>query len=154
MWKLKLIILGGILLVSQFCVGQEQAKLKTAADTIPFALTNHNNISIKAILNKTDTVDLMFHTAANSVTLIKSFTDKLTNIKWTDQDSVKSWGGQGTARYSEKNFLQIAEFEWGDVGIWENEHSGPTTDGKFGPNLFENKIIEINFGQKWMIIHE
>ncbi len=31
------------------------------------------------------------------------------------------------------------------MNIWESENSGPGTGGKFGPNLFEGKAIEINF---------
>lgn len=34
------------------------------SDTIPFFLTKFNNIVIQAVLNESDTVDLMFHTAA------------------------------------------------------------------------------------------
>lgn len=104
-------------------------------DTIPFDLMDHNNISIKGILNDQDTVHLMFHTAANGMTLTKQATRQLTSIEWGQVDKVNSWGGESESRYSENNAVQIGVFRWDSIAIWENENSGPTTDGKFGPNL-------------------
>lgn len=96
----------------------------------------------------------MFHTAVSGVTLIKEVTEKLTKIKWTQGDKVKSWGGESEARYSENNSLQISKFKWDSISIWENEYSGPATDGKFGLNLFKGKIMEINFEKSILLIHE
>ena len=61
--------------------GQKSGQSKVIADTIPFRLTDHNNISIIAILNDADTLDLMFHTAANGVTLIQEVAENLKTIK-------------------------------------------------------------------------
>ena len=123
-------------------------------DTIPFRLNAHNNIAIQALLNKTDTIDLMFHTAANGITLTKAATKKLHTIKWIQEDTVKSWGGKHTSRFSKGNLLEIQSLKWQDVALWENERSGPTTDGKFGPNLFENKVIEIDFENTLLLLHD
>lgn len=66
-------LIGILLSISQGIIGQEtiQTSRDTNIDTIPFQLTAHNNLSIKAVVNKQDTVDLMFHTASSGVTLIK-----------------------------------------------------------------------------------
>lgn len=151
----KLLLLVSLLFVSQLVVGQGNARPAAAqTDTIPFELTQHNNIAIKAVINEADTVKLMFHTAANGVTLIKEATEKMTNIKWSQAESVKSWGGENEARYSEDNTLQIGAFRWDSLLIFENTNSGPTTDGKFGPNLFAGKAIEINFEESILLIHQ
>ena len=154
--RYKMLILIILISISQIIIGQESFEnpINTTIDTIPFELTNHNNISIKTILNKVDTVNLMFHTAANGITLIKEVTEKLTKIKWTEEDKVKSWGGESESRYSENNSIQISKFKWDSISIWENENSGPTTDGKFGPNLFKDKVMEIDFDKSVLIIHE
>ncbi|MCB0598800.1 MAG: hypothetical protein H6557_20520 [Lewinellaceae bacterium] len=123
------------------------------SDTIPFILTEHNNISIEAILNEKDTLHLMFHTAASSVTLIKSATEKLASLKLNQADTVKSWGGEHASRFGDGNSLQIGNLKWEQITIWENENSGPMTDGKFGPDLFQDKVIEINFDEHFMVIH-
>lgn len=151
----KLLLLVSLLFVSQLVVGQGNARPAAAqTDTIPFELTQHNNIAIKAVINEADTVKLMFHTAANGVTLIQEATEKMTNIKWNQAESVKSWGGENEARYSEDNTLQIGAFRWDSLLIFENKNSGPTTDGKFGPNLFAGKAIEINFEERILLIHQ
>ena len=121
---------------------------------ISFQLTEYNNISIKAVLNQKDTVQLMFHTAANSVNLTEVALKKIASLKFDRIDSVKSWGGNdNTSRFSKSNTLQIGSLKWENVSIWEDKNSGQHTDGKFGLDLFENKVIEIDFDKKVLIIY-
>lgn len=131
--------------------------LTTAAQektyTIPFQLTDYNNLSIQAILNKKDTVNLMFHTAASALTLTEDALKHIKSLKFGRTDSVKSWGGSdNTSRYSESNTVQIGGLKWEHIPIWENKNSGQQTDGKFGLELFENKTIEIDFDKKVLIV--
>lgn len=122
---------------------------------IPFTLTKYNNLSIRAVLNQKDTVNLMFHTAANAVTLTEEALQKITSLKFDRTDSVKSWGGNdNTSRFSKINTLQIGALKWANIPIWENKNSGQHTDGKFGLDLFEQKIIEIDFDKNVLIIHQ
>lgn len=121
---------------------------------IPFTLTEYNNLSIKAVLNQIDTVNLMFHTAANAVTLTEEALQKITSLKFNRTDSVKSWdGNDNTSRFSKSNTIQIGSLKWNNVPIWENKNSGQHTDGKFGLDLFEQKIIEIDYDKNVLMIH-
>ena len=113
--------------------------------SFPFTFTPKNNIAVQAILNKKDTVSLMLHTAAESITLIKDSAAKTTSVQWNTEDTVESWGGKSTSRHSNSNTLQIGDFNWENLPIWENKNSGPGTDGKFGPSLFKNKALHISF---------
>lgn len=122
-------------------------------DTIPFTLTDANNIIIEAILNEKDTVQMMFHTAQSSVVLTFEAIAKIESDRFNKKVDVESWGGEGTAKYSLDNELQVQDFKWSDVTIWADENTGPTADGKFGPNLFAEKVIELNFDEKIMVIH-
>ncbi len=113
---------------------------------IPFKLTAHNNISIKGVLNKKDTIELMFHLAASSVTLTEEALKRVKSVSFDRTDSVSSWGGAGnTSRHSKSNDLQIGEMTWKSIPIWENKNSGPATDGKFGLDLFKDKVVSIDF---------
>lgn len=141
-----------LLFMCQILMGQHNVQNPPSIDTISFRLTDHNNISIKTILNETDTLDMMFHTAAGSVTLTTEISQTLTNIKWDEETDVNSWGGKSKARYSANNTLSIGDLTWDSIAIWENEHSGPTTDGKFGPNLFDGKVLEIDFDHNVIIL--
>ena len=122
--------------------------------TIPFTLTEHNNISIRAVINKRDSLDLMFHTAANSLDLTKEAVEKVSSIDWDNEAEVNTWGGSSTSRTSKNNILEINGFTWDSLTIWENENSGPTTDGKFGPNLFNGRILEINYNKGVILLHK
>jgi hypothetical protein len=121
---------------------------------IPFTLTEYNNLSIKAVLNQKDTVHLMFHTAANALTLTEEALQKITSLKFDRTDSVKSWGSNdNTSRFSKSNTLQIGTLKWANIPIWENKNSGQHTHGKFGLDLFEQKIIEIDYDKSVLVIH-
>lgn len=123
--------------------------------SIPFTLTEYNNLSVRAILNQQDTVQLMFHTAANDLTLTEEAIQKLKSIRFDNTtDSIKSWGGSAnSSRLSKNNSLQIAGISWENIPIWENKNSGQHTDGKFGIDLFKNKVIEIDFDKKVISIY-
>lgn len=121
---------------------------------IPFEITEYNNLAVQAVLNHTDTVKLMFHTASSSVTLTEDAIRKIKSLHFDRTDTVSSWGGGGnTARFSAGNALQIGSLEWNNVSIWENKNSGHGTDGKFGTDLFENRVVEIDFDKKQMVLH-
>lgn len=123
-------------------------------NVIPFRLTSHNNLAVKVVLNGKDTVDLMFHTAANAVTLTDEALQRVKSLVFSGADTVKSWGGsQNTSRFSKQNLVQIGGQSWPDTPIWENKNSGPETDGKFGIDLFAGNVIEIDFDKSRLVIH-
>lgn len=135
-----------------FCLGHPL--FGQTIDTIPFQLTEHNNIAIEAVLNEKDTLLLMLHTAESSLTLTKAATARLTSLQLNQADTVKSWGGAQTSQYGENNQVQIGQTRRDRLTIWEDLHSGPGTDGKFGFNFFPSKIIEINYDHQILIVHQ
>ena len=124
--------------------------------TIPFRLTSYNNIIIKAVLNNQDSVKLMFHTAASDVSLIESAVHRLKSIKINGTvDSVKSWGGDAsTSDFSLRNVLKIGDMEKDSITIWKDKNSGQESDGKFGMDFFENKVVEVDFDKSLMTIQD
>ena len=147
-----------ILIVTSFCFGCAHKEGKnqptTLVDVIPFKLSKHNNIIVEAILNTTDTINLMVHTAANSASVIKSTSARLKSLKWNNElTESSSWGGKGTSRYSKANTLEIGSMVFDSLSIWENENSGPDTDGKFGLNFFDDYVVEINFDESLIKLH-
>ncbi len=121
---------------------------------IPFELTDHNNIAVEAVINKQDTLFLMFHTAASSVTLTTEAIKKISSIEWNAEGEVNSWGGASNARYSASNEMSIGALSYDSISIWETRNSGPGTDGKFGPNAFEDWVIEIDYESQQIILHK
>jgi hypothetical protein len=137
-------------LILLFFFIQDSRGQSTKTDfSITFILTTQNNIAIKAMINGQDTVTLMFHTAANALTLTEEAINKMKSLHFEGADSVKSWGGaNNSSRFSKNNSLQIGEKKWENIPLWEDLNSGHGTGGKFGPEIFENKVIEIDFDHK------
>jgi hypothetical protein len=120
---------------------------------IPFTLTPENNISIRALLNENEHLQLMFHTAEDSIVLTRKTTEKLKGFKVNGSVDVETWGGKAASGVSTGNRLRIGTLAWDNQVIFIDEYSGKGTDGKFGPNLFAGKVIEINFESCELIIH-
>ena len=122
--------------------------------SVSFYLTPYNNIVIKALINDRDTVNLMLHTAAEDITLTEDALVKLKTIKFNGTvDSVKSWGGgSNSSDFSKKNTLRMGDMNWDSITIWKDKNSGQQTDGKFGLNLFENKILELDFDKNLLAV--
>lgn len=136
-----------------FCFIASRASAQTVQ--FSFELTGYNNIAIKTVVNKKDTIKLMFHLAASSVTLTEEALQKIQSINFERTDSVSSWGGSGnTSRFSKDNTLQIGPLTWEKMPIWENKNSGQNTDGKFGLDLFKDKIINIDFEKSVITLSE
>ena len=134
--------------------GRTTRAAQTAEIAIPFTLTSHNNIVISALLNGTDTLNLMLHTAARDVTLTEEAVRKAKSIKFTNTTKVQSWGGESDSRYSKGNQLQLGPLQRKNLNIWEDKNSGHDTDGKFGLDFFENRIVEIDFDQHRIGLHQ
>ncbi len=121
---------------------------------IAFVLTESSNISIPAIIDRRHSVNLMFHTGVDALSLTKEATSRLSDLKFDKSETVTSWGGKATARYSENHSIQMADLSWERVTIGESDYSGPATDGKFGPNLFSGKIVAIDFDTCTITLHD
>lgn len=138
------------------CAGLDRDAHPSAAATtvrIPFTLTPAHNLSVHATLNATDSLELMFHTGVDSVSLTKDAIAKLSRFDANESIDVQSWGGTTQARRSTGNTLRIGDFAWRDVAITESDNSGTGTDGKFGPSQFGERIIEIDFDARELVIH-
>jgi len=143
-----------IIILGTLSLGQAQELRHLPSDSINFTLTTHNNIAVESSLNENDTLVLMFHTAIGSVSLTPECTERIVQNAETKSSNAKSWKGTGEVEYIEGNKLQIKELSWDSITVWLNLLSGHDTDGKFGPNLFGNKYIEINFDEGKIVLHE
>jgi len=112
-------------------------------DTIPFVLTEQNNIKVKGKLNKKHEVDLMFDTGASGFYLIKDAIKKYLNpngLKLTMKD------------ISDNDFV-IGDLEWPHEQIYPIETTGHGCEGMFGWNAFDGKVVEIDYDKNIIVVH-
>lgn len=105
-------------------------------DTIPFELTAFNNIKLKVILDQKDTLDLKFDSGTTDFLL--------TN------DEIKS---NPLLKDLDNHSFQLGNMKWEKQSIIPVELSGQGTVGRFGWNLFDGKIVEIDYDKNLFIIH-
>jgi predicted aspartyl protease len=123
-------------------------------DTLSFRLNIQSNICIKARINNSDTLTLMFHTSSTGVTITKESLKEKILLKNKQNTNIQTWGGRADAEISEHNTLFINKLTWKDLTIFVNENSGPETDGKFGYDLFTKKIVSIDYDKNLIMVNE
>ncbi len=96
----------------------------------------------------------MFHTSSTGVTITKESLKEKILLKNKQNTKIQTWGGRANAEFSEHNTLFINKLTWKDITIFVNENSGPETDGKFGYDLFDKKIVSLDYDQNLMIVAE
>ena len=102
-------------------------------DTIPFTLTLFNAIQVNVVANDTAALKLHFD--------VGSFNFRLT------KDAV-----------TRNNLTHITKLQMGSL-VFNNPEVGATgltstgMDGRFGWNLFEGKIVEINYDKNVLMVH-
>lgn len=118
---------------------------------IPFELTEYNNIKIKAILNGTDTLNLKFDSGTTGLLLThKAIREKTSLLKYsTNNDTIT----KNYVKLKALSSLQIGTLKWNDLEVYPVQNSGQGTDGRFGWDLFKNKIISIDYDKNLFIIH-
>lgn len=121
---------------------------------IPFTLTEQNNIVVSVLLNDSDTMNLMLHTAVSDVRVTEDAVRKSKSLRLTNAKKVQSWGGEADSRFSSGNRVQIGDLRRDNITVWEDKNSGKDTGGKFGLDFFEKQIIEIDFDRRCIAIHE
>lgn len=124
-----------------------------ATSVIPFRFTDSNNISVPVLLNQKHELNLMFHSAIGEISLTTEALAKVSDLKIADSVEVQSWGGNSTSQFSTGNQLKIGDLYFENQTVFIDEFSGPGTDGKFGPELFAGKLIEVDFDNRRLVLH-
>lgn len=106
-------------------------------DTIPMFINEHNTMYIAAVLNGTDTLWLNFDTGSSDITLKE---ETLAQLK-TPVDL-----------YHKLYDLQIGSRHYTST-VFDTKLSGHGTAGRFGWNLFDGYVVELNYDQNIMIVH-
>ncbi|WP_326982996.1 hypothetical protein VUJ46_00155 [Chryseobacterium sp. MYb264] len=106
-------------------------------DSIRLAINEQNTMFVKTLLNKTDSLVLNFDTGSNNLSLTTE----------TLKDKIKE---QLKGRV---NVLSIGNRKYDGFRIYQVELSGHGTDGRFGWDLFDGMVVELNYDQGIMVVH-
>lgn len=102
---------------------------KNENDTIPFTLTDHNNLLFHVVINDKDSLPVIFDSGTSGLLL--------------DDNVYKK----------EYNSLTIGRFHWDSLDVYPVSLSGHGSDGRFGWDLFDGKVVEIDYDRSLFIVH-
>ena len=119
-------------------------------DTIPFILTEQNNIKIQVRLNEKDTLDLHFDTGGTGIVLTHDAIKNKTNLLADKGESFKT---RDYAPFNDANTLQIGNLKWQGLPIYPVSLTPKGTDGHFGWDLFDGRMVELDYEKEIMIVH-
>lgn len=122
--------------------------------SIPFTLSKQNSIVVEVQINDSHLLNLMLHTASSDVTLTEDTVRKLGDITLGNDVRIQSWGGTSDSHYSTGNRVRIGPLTRDNVTLWENKNSGEGTDGKFGLDFFGDSVVEINYDDGRIVVHD
>jgi predicted aspartyl protease len=121
---------------------------------IPFTLTGDNQIRLEARVNGSSPLVLLFDTGADTTVLYRSSLTKGAKPEFDDTILNAADGGMTRRQTSKDNRLEIAGLNWEHEQVIFAEKLGRATDGILGFNVFEDRIVEIDYERKLLRIRD
>lgn len=119
-------------------------------DTLHFEITAGNNIIFDAVLNGTDTLDLYLDTGGTALVLKHSAIKEKTTLL---NGKNEQYAEVNYEPLEQLNSLSLGAMTWDSLTIYPTSLLPKEADGHFGWNLFEGKIVELDYDENLMIVH-
>ncbi|KAA2220700.1 hypothetical protein [Chryseobacterium sediminis] len=113
-----------------------------AQQTIPFRITKHNNIIVKTLVNKKDSLDLMFQIAMKDYSISPERKHKADHIIFNKEE------------ISDHNTVEIGKINQKNVRFFDNQLTGHEADGKMGTGIFDGKAFKIDYDNSQFVMYD
>ncbi|KGL59042.1 aspartyl protease family protein [Polaribacter sp. Hel1_85] len=123
-------------------------------DTIPFMLGKDNRIYIAGKINNSNPLNFLFDTGADAIVITSSVIGSKVNLELDGETENIGSDGSKLIRTSSNNILEIAHLNWDNIELVSIDYKNRPFDGIIGWIPFENKIVEIDYEKKNLIIHK
>lgn len=124
------------------------------SDTIPMTIGGNDKIFITASVNGSAPLNFQFDLGAGGNIIKKGSLDKI-KLNFDGKTFLINSDGRNEVPTSSKNTLTAGPMVWKDnitLVVGDNMNRGE--DGLLGNTLFQDKVIELNYDQKIMVIHD
>ena len=126
----------------------------TGPDTLRFQLDKQFGIHVQGQLNGSATLDFLVDTGASAVVLTAAAaTRQQVPLRAAGQVLNVGADGQRAAPISAGNVLEIAGLRWPQVTLLTIDYASAAFDGVLGWVAFENRIVEIDYEKRYLVIH-
>jgi hypothetical protein len=123
-------------------------------DTIPFTLGNDNRVYITGKVNGSAPLKFFFDDGADNTILFPSALQKGAKLQFDGSIESRATGGTEIRKTSNTNDLEIAKMKWQNEQVMYVDKQIGEGDGTIGYDVFEDKIIEMDYDKQLMIIHD
>ena len=123
------------------------------SDTVPFTLTGYNAIAVKAVIDGADTVSMHFDLSAFGLKLTKDAILHKTQLLFNREDVLNGKAQANYRKLNKTSTLQMGTLIWHDPSIVATDLTAHEMDGRFGWDLFEGKVVELNYERGLLVIH-
>jgi hypothetical protein len=122
---------------------------------IPFTIGRDNRIYLHGSINNSESIKIMYDTGAEGTGLAKAAINNQVKINFDGNGITSGSGGIIASQTSNINKIQIGNLVWDDELIATvNKKLGLGALAIVGYSLFSDKIVEINYDKKILIIHD
>ncbi|MBE9584358.1 hypothetical protein IM792_07860 [Mucilaginibacter sp. JRF] len=127
----------------------KKKQLTATTDTIPFELTAFNAIKVKCLINGTDTINVHFDVGSFDFRITRDAMLKKTQLLAGQRDAAKP----DFSKAEKISKIQMGNMVWTDPEVATTLQTAHEMDGRFGWNLFEGKVVEVNYDKHLLLIH-
>jgi hypothetical protein len=124
---------------------KEGAPGAPAEDAIPFTLGRDHKIHIEGRINDSGPLDLLFDTGADTLVLYPSGLAKKASVRVDGKVENAGTGGVATGGASNDNRVALGALRWDHESVLLIDKQADRADGIVGHNLFEDKVVEIDY---------
>jgi hypothetical protein len=125
----------------------------TGPDTIPFTLGENHKIYVDAKLNGTTLKNIQLDLGAGG-TVINASSVKKVKMNFDGQVNLANSDGINQVQSASRNSLQIGNLVWDSVAVAVARNMKPHEDLIIGNSLFRDKILEINYDKRILVVHD
>ncbi len=122
-------------------------------DTLPFTIGPDSGIHLKGTLNESQPLDLLFDTGAGDNAVTASLIGNKVSMKMDGTILNTGFDGQSQLQTSSSNVLAIGNLTWKKASMLAIDYKGFPFDVVLSWTLFEDKMVEIDYEAKRMIVH-
>ncbi|HSY36901.1 MAG TPA: pepsin/retropepsin-like aspartic protease family protein [Acidobacteriaceae bacterium] len=124
-------------------------------DQIPFSIGKDGRIYIEGSINGSPRLRFFFDNGADNTIVFPSAFKKGLTMKFDDSVENRASGGTQSRRTANHAHLQIGDLNWNDEwAMYVEKQLGDDADGTIGYDVFEDKVVEINFDRMVMVIRD
>jgi len=131
----------------------DRATAAAKPDTIPFVLTGYSAIAVRAVIDGKDTVSMHFDLSAFGLHLTKDAILHRTALLPNREEVLAGTAKANYRKLNKTSTLQLGTLTWHDPVIAATDVTAHEMDGRIGWDVFDGKVVELNYERGILVIH-